>query len=327
MNKYKYNIIDNINNIKNYLITNIYNITIRLFILFSIILIIYYIYKLYINNKYIYKGYSYYDKNILNYVPLFKLDTHDFDECINKCYKLKNCKGITLNPIEEKCYGTGKNGVLRKENINEIKSWIKSDESIFNLKSNILLTFTSKNIFIDKSLITEPYSRGQINYSFYIYINELKYGEWKHIFHKGSYIENINTNDWDNITAQVPKQFIGAWFAPYNNTLRISITNNIGNIEYIDINYILQNKLYFISINIIDNNIEIYLNTKIIKIYQLKYKPIYNYGNIYSMYENTFNGYLCYLTYTPQHLSYKKIQDLYKSSYNEINYLIENNNS
>ena len=83
-------------------------------------------------------------------------------------------------------------------------------------------------------------------------------------------------------------------------------------IQYIDIPNIPINKLFLISINIIQNVIEIYINDKLHKSMILYGKIISENNNIYIKSKPSFNGSLYNLNYFPYTLKYKDIKNLYK---------------
>ena len=306
---------------------NNYNLSIKTIILTFLILFLsiisYFIFNYYKKNVGgAYTGYSYYNKNILEHKPVFTLNTLSFEDCKNHCNFVPSCRGFTLSPQEEKCFGSGVNSILRKEENNEIKSWIKPEDSVFTADTNLLLTYTDKAYTIKNNNIVKSYTDNNYNYNFYMYINNFETGVWKHVFHKGTEFDNINTNDWNEISNNIKEQYIGVWLAPYNTTIRIAITNDVGNIEYIDIpNNPIREKIFF-SINILGKNIEIYRNSLLIKVVNMKENPFFNNGNLYCKNNKSFNGHLLYLTFTPDYLNYKKIKTIYEQSQDEITQFI-----
>lgn len=285
---------------------------------------LYFLIKYILSKKTTFKGYSFYGPDLLKYKPLFKLNTHDLEECKNHCHTMSKCKGITLNPIDEICYGS-EEGQLRQEQDGSITAWIKPKDSAFVAKNELVLSYTDNSKLISKELIDEPYNRGQFNYSFYIYLNEFSTGNWKHVFHKGTDISSIKTNDWDVLTKRIGEQCIGVWLAPYNTTMRVALTNEIGVIEYVDVENIPTKKLTFVSVNVSENIVEIYIDSKIVKILTMTQLPRFNYGNLYAKYDSSYNGVLCYLNYTQEFMSVKAIKELNSLSLNEIKVMITNN--
>jgi hypothetical protein len=309
----------------NYININFKKIVLVSILFILILILIFILIKWYKSNKTEYIGYSYYSKDLSKVQNhIFSLNTISFDECKEKCIRTPKCYGITLNPIEEKCYGSGEGAILRKEPENkDIKSWIKPKDSIFNAKSELILSMTDKKYIIHKEMLIQPYTLGRYNYNFYIYINNYNSNNWKHVFHKGTEVlDNLNNNDWDNIIQQVPEQFIGVWIAPYNTYMRIAITTKNGIIEYVDIPNIPVKKLNFISVSLLDNIVEIYLDAKLIKTYVLKNIGLFNNGNIYVKNNNTFDGSIYYLTYTPEYINYNNILKIYNNSLSEIKKIV-----
>lgn len=312
--------LEGLSKIRQYIIDNYKKIILGVILVILLIIGIYLLIKWYKANKTEYTGYSYYGQDLSKCNNhLFELQTLSFDECKEHCLKTPNCKGITLNPTDEKCYGTGEGGILRYEPENtELKVWIKPEDSIFQAQSDLLLTMTDKPHRISNAALLQPFTPGRYNYNFYIFIDQFKSEAWKHVFHKGSEIETLVDDDWDNIVREIPEQFIGVWIAPYNTYMRIAITTKSGQIEYVDIENIPINKLTFVSVSLLDNTVEVYINTKLVKTHIMKSPGMFNNGHIYTKYDNSFKGSLYYLTYTPEYLNHSQIVDLYRKSLPEI---------
>ena len=107
---------------------------------------------------------------------------------------------------------------------------------------------------------------------------------------------------------------------PYNTSIRIAITLNNGRMDYIDIpyHYIPLNYPVFISVNVVKDYLEIYINTYLYKVQSLSAKPLFNNGNLSCKCDTSYIGDLLYLTYTPDYLTHKKIKETYNKSFNEI---------
>lgn len=272
-----------------------------------------------------FKGYSFYNRNISKCIkPLFTMNTHDKNECIEKCNNMKDCKGITYDPNEETCLGTGIDGVLRQEIDSNVEAWLKDDEQITNYES-LLFISTNNSLLVSKDEIKEPIIDNQFNYNFYIYINNLNEENiyWRHIFHKGDDIEDIKYEKWSDIELVIPQQFIGVWLSPFNTTLRIAITTR-SKLDYIDIPNIPINQILMISVNVFDKVMEVYINSLLVKIKHLSNYPKFNYGNLYVKYDNTFNGLVMNLSYTPSAISHKILKEKYESTYKKVEKLLYN---
>ena len=73
----------------------------------------------------------------------------------------------------------------------------------------------------------------KFNYSFYIYISDYytNHGKWRHVFHKGTEITEIDTHEWEKVMTMCPDQGVGVWLAPFNNNLRVCITTRTNNVK------------------------------------------------------------------------------------------------
>lgn len=208
-------------------------------LMFSIIIgfIIYGLYYYYNSNydKNIKIGYSYYNSNLLNYTPLYNINTDTLDECISRCNADIICNGITYNNQTQECIGSGNNGLLRREE-NNLISWIKQNDMQTNYKrdfiKSIILGYTDIPATITANKITQPHVIGNFSFSFNLCIRDYhhNYGKWRHILHKGtdnsSLMQNnaYNYSSWEKLIIDIPKQFIGVWIAPFNNNMRIALS-------------------------------------------------------------------------------------------------------
>ena len=175
-------------------------------------------------------GKSYYGKDISSYTPLFKIETPKIDKCKKRCLKDALCDGITYNYDSHLCMGT-KDGKLRDEGASYI-SWLKNRQNKpINVETGMMFGFSDTFKMIKNGDFIEPKFLGEFSYSFNIIIYDFyhNFGNWKHIFHKGTNIpidekEPFNFKNWENIVSKYPDQCIGVWLAPYTNNLRIAVT-------------------------------------------------------------------------------------------------------
>lgn len=304
------------------------NYIIILFILILIIivaLITYFIIKYLKSGNSPFIGYSFYDNNILEYKPLFKLDTHDINKCIDKCNLTHECKGITFNLVEEECYGTGKDGVLRTEEQETIQSWVKQQDYKYSDNIKELLKLAKTSAVINYTEFDNPVYDYQYSYNMFIYIKSIdkhnKY--WKHILHKGTPIDNIKSEKWSDIELLVPDQYIGIWLSPYNTTLRIAIKNKIRT-EFIDIKNMPINKLFMLTVNIYNRVMEVYIDTQMVALKHLTDYPKFNRGDLYIKNQYAFNGYLTNISYKPSTLSHEFILNYYNKNYKNALQLLNN---
>lgn len=314
-------------------------------------------------------GYSYYGKDVSNFIPLFNVKTDKIDDCINRCSKDPLCRGTTYHTDTNKCLGST-DGKLRKEEEN-YTAWIKPiDTKKTLLKDNIILGYTNQQTYVKSSDIQSPINPHDFCFGFTLTINDFyeNFGKWRHIFHKGTRLFNpessgttINYQNWENIATNYSDQCIGVWLAPFTNNLRIAITTisvegqplkdevhayiqkcnqltndcyNSGdrgstihnhltdgsipktqrtkNIEYVenDIKNIPINKPTNIIINVKGKTLEIYINFKLSKIFQLSGYPDFNNEDLYVMNPLTLKGEIRNMVYLPMSANQKQINDL-----------------
>jgi len=176
---------------------------------------------------------SFYGEDVNLYEPLFKEQLNTINDCIDTCKQNIICDGITYNSQSQMCSGT-KNGLVRNEN-SDYSCWVKPE----NLKKNedikkdfvkaIIIGYTKKNKVVNRMKLQNPYRIGFFSYSFNLTIYDFykNYGSWRHVFHKGTEIEEgslINYQSWENLVKDFPIQSIGVWLAPFTNNLRIAVT-------------------------------------------------------------------------------------------------------
>jgi hypothetical protein len=177
---------------------------------------------------------SFYGKEITSYEPLFSDTAKTIVDCVNTCTNDITCDGITYNSDTQMCTGT-KNGQVRNETGN-YSAWVKPPALQINnttkdFMKSILVGNTKINKVINGKLLQNPYMLGFFTYSFNITIYDIykNYGSWRHIFHKGTPIDNgvnLNYQSWENLVKDYPIQSIGVWLAPFTNNLRIAVTTS-----------------------------------------------------------------------------------------------------
>ena len=175
---------------------------------------------------------SFYGVDMLLYQPLFTESTNSINDCITMCENDIICDGITYNSKTQACIGT-KNGQLRNET-SSYSAWVKPESvktkhNTTNFTKIILVGITKKAQMINGIKIPNPYILGFFSYSFNLTIYDFykNYGSWRHIFHKGTAIDNgaiLSYQSWENLITDFPLQCIGVWIAPFTNNLRIAVT-------------------------------------------------------------------------------------------------------
>ena len=218
-------------NKKGAIFDNIYIVLSILAIAFLCIGYVVYIY-LYAPTENIIKSSStYYGQNVLLYEPVFQQQSSTITDCINTCNNDLTCDGITYNNDTQLCVGTNK-GQIRNDTT-AYNAWVKPKKIIKNnltdFTKSILIGYTKIARLILGEKISRPYMIGYFCYSFNLTIYDFNknYGVWRHIFHKGTHIQQdtqLNFQSWENLVKEIPNQTIGVWLAPFTNNLRIAIT-------------------------------------------------------------------------------------------------------
>jgi hypothetical protein len=187
-------------------------------------------------NSVILNNSTYYGKDLLTFESLFQEIVNTIDDCITNCTNDVICDGITYDSNTKMCTGT-KNGQIRSDNEN-LSAWVKppslkisTSDMAKDFTKAILVGYTTTNSVVDGSKLMNPYSIGKFSYSFNLTIYDFNknYGNWRHVFHKGTAITKgtkLNYQSWENLVVEYPKQFIGVWLAPFTNNLRIAVTTN-----------------------------------------------------------------------------------------------------
>ena len=109
----------------------------------------------------------------------------------------------------------------------------------------------------------------EFSYTLWLLIEntEYRYGEWKHIFHKG--------ND-----SAYPLRAPGLYLHPRDNTLRVYMNTNKDILEYVDIQNIPVRKWVHVSLVLEGRALNIYINGKLKTKKVFETVPRQNYGNL-----------------------------------------------
>ena len=139
-------------------------------------------------------------------------------------------------------------------------------------------------------------------YSFWIYVNDwgYKYGEWKHIMHRGSDPRNIN--DISEISGQSP----GVYLDPTLNKIVImlqTVKDNKIIEEQIILDDIDLNKWIYVTITLNIDYVNVYKDGNLERIYNLRGKINSDKNNTYINYFGGFSGYMAYLSFTDEELT------------------------
>jgi len=139
----------------------------------------------------------------------------------------------------------------------------------------------------------------EFSYTFWIYIEDwsYKYGEWKHIMHKG------NENSW-------PERSPGIWLHPVENKMRIYMNTFQKTVDFIDIDNIPINKWFHVSVCTHQRSMDIFINSKLKYSHKFSSLPKQNNGDVYINSFRGFSGYLSNIQYHPKYLSYDTLNSI-----------------
>ena len=142
----------------------------------------------------------------------------------------------------------------------------------------------------------------EFTYSYWFVVNDMnyKFGEWKHLFHKG------NKTSW-------PNRAPGVWLHPEKNSLRVYMNVYEDVIDYIDIENIPINKWVHMAVVLRNTFLDIYINGDLVKRHELKGIAKQNFNDLYICNFGGFSGYLSRFKYNNHALEPKEIRSLSKN--------------
>ena len=149
----------------------------------------------------------------------------------------------------------------------------------------------------------------EFTWSVWIYIENIKEGQYKHIFHKGN--SNLETNGLN-----FPNNAPGLYIAPNTNALVVMMnTYNTINEETV-IPDIPLNKWVNVIIRCQNTTLDVYINGTITRSVQLSGVPKQNYGDVYVAMNGGFDGNISNLWYYNYALGTSEIQSIAKKGPN-----------
>lgn len=142
----------------------------------------------------------------------------------------------------------------------------------------------------------------EFTYVGWIYVNDwaYKYGDWKHIFHKG------NPDSW-------PNRAPGVWFHPKKNTLRVYMNTYNQIADYVDIDNIPLHKWMHLTVMCHNNKLDVFINGFLKKQLILNGIPKQNYGDVYINSHGGFDGFLSEMRYYDYAVSMPVLEDIIRS--------------
>ena len=147
----------------------------------------------------------------------------------------------------------------------------------------------------------------EFSYSFWFFVDDwtYRYGEWKHILHKGSESGN---------TYRAP----GILLHPKKNKLRV-VMNTFNTInDYVDIDNIPMNKWVNVVVAVRQTNLDVYINGGLKVSHKLSSLPKQNYGNVYLSNDKGFSGYLSNIRYFNYYITFAKLDSLVQDGPSQI---------
>lgn len=138
----------------------------------------------------------------------------------------------------------------------------------------------------------------EFTYSFWMHINDwsYKYGQWKHIMHKG------NDSSW-------PNRSPGVWLHPKKNAMRVYM-NTFKNIaEFTDIHDLPLGKWFHVAIAVRQRNLDIFINGNLVKRHTLEGIPKQNYGDLYINAWRGFGGFMSRIRYHDYYISFSEMDN------------------
>lgn len=190
-----------------------------------------------------------------------------------------------------------------KNLFNKYNKWKNSSQWILNgtksaKNKQVILQDPSKRNSVTLNRSENMDGGIEFTYVFWMYIDDWshKYGEWKHVFHKG------NATSW-------PLRAPGVWLHPEDNTLRVYMNSFVEIGEHVDVPNIPLNKWFCVAICLQQKNLDIFFNGNLVKRIVLKGLPKQNYGDVYINAQQGFGGYLSNIKYYNYYISYSELLD------------------
>jgi len=140
----------------------------------------------------------------------------------------------------------------------------------------------------------------EYTFSYWIFIKDTNFdtscsdgdlGDFKHVFHKGSNDYNKNANHLPLL------QNPGVWLYPNTNKFHIRFNTYQNVTESCDVGNIPINAWTHVTILLIGNSVDVFINGNLKKRQKLRGVPKLNYDNLYITNYAGFDGFMCRLRY------------------------------
>ena len=183
--------------------------------------------------------------------------------------------------------------------------WILQDSK--NAKNSLVVTQDPRNensITLYRS--DDAASGAEFTYSFWFAIEnmEYKYGELKHMFHKGNKSGN-------------PNRAPGVFLHPTSNTILVYM-NTVNNImEHVEIKNIPLRRWVHMAIILKGKYLDVYVNGFLRKRHELSSVPKQNFGDLWLNLNGGFDGYMCKMRYYRRAIEYNEVENVVRGGPSE----------
>ncbi len=142
----------------------------------------------------------------------------------------------------------------------------------------------------------------QFTYSFWFVIENMQYkfGEWKHMFHKGNKTSN-------------PNRAPGVFLHPEENTMRIYMNTYTNVMEHVDIKNIPVKRWIHCVITLNNKYLDVYINGYLSQRKELDGMAKQNYGDLWLNLFGGFDGYMSNMRYYRRALKYYEVEKITKN--------------
>jgi hypothetical protein len=139
----------------------------------------------------------------------------------------------------------------------------------------------------------------EFTYSLWFAIDnmEYKYGELKHMFHKGN-------------KTGVPNRAPGVYIHPTKNTLMIYMNTVNNMMEHVEIDNIPISRWVHLAVVLKGQYFDIYINGYLRKRHELSSVPKQNFGDLWLNLNGGFDGYMCKMRYYRRAIEYNEVENI-----------------
>ena len=191
--------------------------------------------------------------------------------------------------------------ITRIRNNREAKPWLVKGTKE---SKNQLIVYQDPKTSGSKTIKRSKNESNGIEFTYvaWIYVNDwaYKYGDWKHIFHKG------NSDSW-------PNRAPGVWFHPKKNSLRVYMNTYNQIADYVDIDNIPLHKWMHLTVMCHSNKLDVFVNGFLKKQLILNGIPKQNYGDIYINSFGGYDGFLSEMRYYDYAISMPVLEDIIRA--------------